>query len=68
MEDLSQRETVTAFPADTCLHELFETQAARTPQAIAVVFGERRLTYAQLNERACRAANALTLKIVVPQV
>ena len=34
-------------------------QAARRPDATAVVFGGRRLTYAALNERACRLANAL---------
>src|SRR5579862_120173 len=40
--------------------------AARRPDAIAVVFGERRLTYARLNERACRAANALTAQGIGP--
>lgn len=33
--------------------------AKRRPTAAAVVFGARRLSYSELNERACRAANAL---------
>ena len=33
--------------------------AARHPDAVAVVFGARRLTYAALEERACRLANGL---------
>ena len=35
-------------------------QAAHRPEAIAVAFGVRRLTYAELHERACRLAHALT--------
>ena len=34
-------------------------RAARAPHATALVFGARRLTYAELNERACRLANGL---------
>jgi amino acid adenylation domain-containing protein/non-ribosomal peptide synthase protein (TIGR01720 family) len=48
------------YPLDGCLHELFEAQADRTPQAAAVVFGEgeRResLTYRELEARASRLA------------
>ncbi|MEZ0094209.1 amino acid adenylation domain-containing protein [Streptacidiphilus sp. EB129] len=42
-----------------CLHELFERQAARTPDALAVVQGERRLTYAELDAAADRLAARL---------
>ena len=59
MDDLSQRETVTAFPVDTCLHELFEAQVARMPQAIAVVCGEQRVTYEELNAWANEVARRL---------
>ena len=31
--------TATAYPADACVHTLFEAQAARTPDAVALVFG-----------------------------
>ena len=44
---------------DTCVHEQFEAQAARTPEAVAVAFGDRRLTYAELNARASSLARRL---------
>lgn len=46
-------------PLDACVHELFERQVARTPDAVAVVCGERQLSYRQLNERANRVAHRL---------
>jgi amino acid adenylation domain-containing protein len=42
-----------------CLHEWFEAQAERTPDAIAVCCEQQRLTYRQLNERANRLAWAI---------
>ncbi len=42
-----------------CIHEIFEQQAERTPDAIAVVFRETALTYGELNERSSRLANHL---------
>ncbi|MCP4656497.1 MAG: amino acid adenylation domain-containing protein, partial [bacterium] len=45
--------------AARCLHELFEAQAARTPDAVAVVAGAECLSYGQLNRRAQRLACAL---------
>jgi amino acid adenylation domain-containing protein len=47
------------YPADKCIHELFEEQAKRTPSAVAVIFEERSLTYAHLNERANQLARHL---------
>src|SRR5207253_3668208 len=44
---------------DQRLHELFEDQAARTPDSVALVFGESALTYAELNARANRLAHHL---------
>jgi amino acid adenylation domain-containing protein len=46
-------------PADRCIHELFEAQAERTPGAVAVVFEDLSLTYAELNARANRLAHHL---------
>ena len=45
--------------ASACLHELFEAQVARTPDAEAVACGDERLSYAELNSRADRLANRL---------
>jgi amino acid adenylation domain-containing protein len=52
-------ETRREYPRDRCVHELFEAQAARTPGDVALVCGDERLTYAQLNERANRLARHL---------
>ena len=44
---------------DTSLARLFETQVERTPTHIAVIFGERKLTYEELNQRANQLARQL---------
>ncbi len=55
-------------PPDLCIHELFEDQAARTPDAVAVVFENEKLTYGELNARANRLANHLRTLAVGPEV
>ncbi len=45
-------DTATTYPYETCVHQLFEQQAARTPQAIALAFEGQELTYAELDEKA----------------
>lgn len=50
-----------------CVHELFESQVANTPDAIAVEDGERKLTYSELNCRANRLARYLQSVGVVPE-
>ncbi|HST59827.1 MAG TPA: condensation domain-containing protein, partial [Longimicrobium sp.] len=60
--------TETAYPtADACVHHLVEAQAARTPEAVAVVHGGESLTYRALNERANRLAHRLILLGVGPE-
>ncbi|CAI1069130.1 non-ribosomal peptide synthetase [Serratia marcescens] len=58
--------TAEAYPADTCVHELFEQQALQTPQAIALIQDAQRLSYAQLNARANRLAHRLIERGVQP--
>src|SRR5690349_14038044 len=60
--------TAADYPADACIHELFEAQAARTPDAVAVVAGDHRLTYGELNRRANRLAHFLRGLGVGPEV
>ena len=48
------------------MHELFEAQAAKTPDAIALEYGDLRLTYAELNVRANRLAHQLRMLGVKP--
>jgi amino acid adenylation domain-containing protein len=45
--------------AGECLHHLFESQAERTPDAVALVSGNERWSYKQLNERANQLAHHL---------
>ncbi|MCA1568066.1 MAG: amino acid adenylation domain-containing protein [Acidobacteria bacterium] len=52
-------DTRRVYPHETCVHELFEAQATRTPDATAVVSDEGRITYRELNERANRLARHL---------
>ena len=42
-----------------CLHELFEQQAARTPDAVALVYEQQRLTYRELARRSGVLAHRL---------
>jgi amino acid adenylation domain-containing protein len=54
--------------SDGCLHELFEKQAAETPDHIAVVFDNEQLTYDELNKRANQLAHRLRKMGVGPEV
>ena len=47
----------TPAPRVECMHERFAAQAELTPEAIAVVFGDRRLAYRELNARANQIAH-----------
>jgi amino acid adenylation domain-containing protein len=61
-------QTSADYPADKCIHQLFAEQAARTPEAIALVFEEQRITYQDLNQRANQLAHHLQSLGVGPDV
>ncbi|MFM7447963.1 MAG: non-ribosomal peptide synthetase [Leptolyngbyaceae cyanobacterium] len=52
----------------TSVHHYFEEQVKLTPDAVAVVFGDQKLTYQQLNQRANRLGNHLSSLGVSPEV
>lgn len=62
-------DTAVAYPAkDLCLHQLIEEQAGRTPDQMALVFEQQRLTYGELNRRADQLAHHLRKLEVGPDV
>jgi amino acid adenylation domain-containing protein/non-ribosomal peptide synthase protein (TIGR01720 family) len=52
-------QTYAEFPNGRCLHELIEEQVGRSPEAVAVLFEQEQLTYAELNGRANQLARHL---------
>lgn len=60
-------DTTADFPDQVCIHELFEHQVAKNPNAIALELENQQLSYSQLNQRANQLANYLiTEKSVLP--
>jgi amino acid adenylation domain-containing protein len=60
-------DTKADYPGDKCVHQWFETQAERRPDAVAVVLGEEHLTYQELNCRANQVAHHLRTLGVGPE-
>ncbi|MDB6121274.1 MAG: amino acid adenylation enzyme/thioester reductase family protein, partial [Pedosphaera sp.] len=56
---LEWNDTAVKFPENQCFHRLFEAQVKLNPQAVAVIFEDRQLTYSELNKRANRLAHYL---------
>ncbi|MBO7891183.1 amino acid adenylation domain-containing protein, partial [Burkholderia pseudomallei] len=54
------------YPIEQCIHQLFEAQVDRKPEAIALTFEGQRLSYAELNARANRLAHYLQGRGVGP--
>ncbi|MEO1374539.1 MAG: amino acid adenylation domain-containing protein, partial [Cyanobacteria bacterium J06635_10] len=60
--------TKTNYPQDKCIYQLFENQVEKTPDEIAVVFDEQKLTYSQLNTKANQLAHYLQELGVKPEI
>jgi non-ribosomal peptide synthetase component F len=58
--------TQSDYPREQCIHELFEAQAKRTPEAIAVICEECEVSYGELNAHANRLAHHLRKMGVKP--
>ena len=56
------------YPVNQCIHQLFEEQVERTPDAVAVVFEEQQLTYRELNCQANQLAHYLITLGVGPEI
>jgi len=65
---LEWNNTQVNYPQDLCIHQLFETQVQKTPDAVAVVFENQQLTYRELNAKANQLAHYLQKQGVKPEV
>ena len=61
-------DTQTDYPQESTIHQLFEEQVLRTPDAVAVVYDNKQLTYQELNEKANQLAHHLQALGVGPEV
>jgi len=61
-------DTKSDYPKDRCIHEVFEDQVERTPDAVAVIFEKTQMTYRELNVRANQLAHYLRALEVGPDV
>ena len=59
--------TARDYPADRCVHQLFEERVERTPDAVALVFEDQELTYGELNARSNQLAHYLQSQGVGPE-
>ncbi|MCU9591018.1 bacillomycin D non-ribosomal peptide synthetase BamC [Bacillus velezensis] len=55
-------DTAAEYPKEKTIHQLFEEQAERTPEHVAIVFEDKKLTYCVVNERANQLARTLVAK------
>ncbi|MBD2625733.1 non-ribosomal peptide synthetase [Trichormus variabilis] len=61
-------QTKTDYQRDKCIHQLFEEQVEKTPDAVAVVFENEKITYQELNLKANQLAHYLQKLGVKPEV
>ena len=55
-------DTYTDYPKDKTIHQLFEEQAERTPDGVALVFMRERITYRELNSKTNQLARTLIVR------
>ena len=60
-------DTAVEYPQDRLIHQVFEAQAERAPDAVAVVYEGKQLTYRELNRRANQLAHWLQSRGVGPE-
>ena len=60
--------TAAEYPREACVHDLFAEQAARTPEAIALVYEDEQLSYGELERRSNQLAHHLRGLGVGPEV
>src|SRR5207247_11094363 len=65
---VSWNDTAANHPCEVCIYDLFAAQAQKTPDAIAVDYGDERLSYRALDERANQLAHHLQSLGVGPEV
>ncbi|WP_350307774.1 AMP-binding protein, partial [Photorhabdus viridis] len=58
--------TETVYPDALCIHQLFEQQVEKTPEATALIAGEKTLNYTELNARANQLTHQLIEQGVCP--
>jgi amino acid adenylation domain-containing protein len=61
-------DTAMEYPRNLCLHQMFEAQVERAPDACALIFKDKSVTYAELNRRANQLAWRLAKHGVGPEV
>ncbi|MDE1482946.1 non-ribosomal peptide synthetase [Xenorhabdus bovienii] len=59
-------DTAIPYPKNALIHQLFEQQVERTPDKIALVWGETQLSYSELNQRANQLAHGIMASGVHP--
>lgn len=61
-------DTAAEYPQELCLHQFFEQHARNFPDALAVIYGNERLSYQEINLRATSLAHTLQRLGVGPEV
>lgn len=59
-------DTNTSFDSNICIHQLFEKQVEKTPDAIAISFGQNKLSYSNLNRLSNKIAHYLLDNNITP--